>query len=143
VAEHQEVHGAFTCAGPIGKLAGELFHYTYPTIYSYVEKLNDYTSLHVSNKLRDGHGGAAQRVPLAKLLLSPLSHFLRMFIVNKGYKDGMHGFILAGYSAFYTFLLYAKMWEYGLRQSDGAGLPPITNAQVTHARRKYAPFAEI
>ena len=138
VAEHQEVHGAFKTSGASAKLEGLLHHYTYPTIFQYLEKMNDYTSLHVSNKLRET---PVMQVRWHKIVFSPFSHFLRMFVVNKGYKDGMHGFLLSAYSALYTLLLYGKLWEYQLRHKQGETLPPITNADVILYRRKYPPFA--
>lgn len=137
VAEHQEVHGAFKTHGCSERLEGLLYHYTYSSIFQYLEKMNDYTSLHVSNKLRDD---PELQVVWHKVVVSPLSNFLRMFFVNKGYRDGMHGFLLSVYSALYTLLLYAKVWEYQFRRSKGELLPPIKNAEVTAYRRRYAPF---
>ena len=134
VAEHQEVHGAFTTRGQQGNLRGELFHYTYPTIAQYLEKMNDYTSLHVSNKIGDAR--APLRVGARKILLSPVVYFVKMFVFKKGYKDGMHGFLLSVYSALYTLLLYAKIWEYYLRRAEGAvNLPPCAGGRARGRRR--------
>ncbi len=128
VVNHEEVHGGFSTRGEKGRLQGVVYHYTYPTIYSYVARMNDYTSLQVSNKL---HTNPDAKVHWYNLLLSPLSHFLRIFVVNKGYKDGFPGFVLALLDATYSMLLYAKRWEYRLRKEEGKGeLPPITNAEL-------------
>jgi hypothetical protein len=55
-----------------------------------------------------------------------------MFIVHKGYRDGFQGFVLALLDAAYTMLLYAKLWEYRMREREGEGkLPPITNVQLS------------
>ncbi|HTK83088.1 MAG TPA: glycosyltransferase family 2 protein [Bacteroidota bacterium] len=132
VAEHLEIHGAFTTHGRKGRLEGELFHYTYDTIEQYLEKINDYTSLHVSNKLKDEPD---LRVGLGKIVFSPVSHFLRMFVVNKGYKDGIPGFFLSVYSALYTLLLYAKTWEYQFKKAGAAELPPVTNFELQRYKR--------
>ena len=137
IAEHQEVHGAFKTQGRSDKLRGLLYHYTYATIFQYLEKMNDYTSLHVSNKLKDD---PELKVGWYKIVFSPLSLFIRMFFSNKGYKDGMHGFLLSVYSALYTLLLYAKVWEYQFRKAKGETLPPIRNSEVTAYRRRYVPF---
>ena len=103
-------------------------------IRSYVEKMNEYTSLHVSNKLKD-HPDI--NVRWRHLMLNPLSHFLRMFISRKGYKDGFHGFVLALLDATYAMVMYAKLWEYRMRQAEGKGqLPPITNAELNILKRK-------
>ncbi len=132
--EHQEVHGGFTTTGRRERLDALLLHHTYPTIYTYVEKMNDYTSLQVSNKLAADPGVQA---PWHKLVLSPLSHFLKMFVVKKGYRDGFHGFVLALLDAAYTMLLYAKLWEYRMREREGKGcLPPVTNVQLNALKHK-------
>jgi (heptosyl)LPS beta-1,4-glucosyltransferase len=132
-ANHQEVHGGFEPNGPRGRIEALLLHHTYDTVFSYVEKMNDYTSLQVSNKLRDNPAAAAG---WTKILLSPLSHFLRMFVSNRGYRDGMHGFVLALLDATYSMLLYAKLWEYRMQQREGRGtLPPITNADLHGVKR--------
>jgi glycosyltransferase involved in cell wall biosynthesis len=132
--EHQEIHGGFNTRGRRGRLTGYLLHHTYATIYSYVEKMNEYTSLHVSNKLKARPDMEARWY---NLILNPLSHFLRMFFSHKGYKDGFHGFVLALLDAQYAMLMYAKIWEYRMRQKEGKGLlPPITNAGLNILKRK-------
>ncbi len=134
VADHHEVHGGFNTKGKKGRLDGILYHHTYETIYSYVEKMNDYTSLQVSNKLQGNPGLLPKR---RNLILSPLSHFLRMYFSKKGYKDGFHGFVLALLDATYTMLLYAKIWEFQTRKTEGAGtLPPVTNVDLNKLKHK-------
>jgi glycosyltransferase involved in cell wall biosynthesis len=127
-AELAEVHGGFTVDGEKGTLRGELLHYTYATMEQYLSKMNDYTSLQVSSKLA---GNPRRRVGWGKILLSPVSHFLRTYLSRKGYKDGVRGFFLAVLGAVYTFALYAKLWEYRMREREGKGiLPPITNLEL-------------
>lgn len=127
-ADHQEVHGGFNTRGKKGRIEEVLYHHTYDTIYAYVAKMNDYTSLQVTNKLKSNPDLIPKR---RNMILSPVSHFLRMFISKRGYKDGFHGFVLAMLDATYTMLLYAKIWEYQTRKREGAGvLPPITNVDL-------------
>jgi glycosyltransferase involved in cell wall biosynthesis len=134
VAEHQEIHGGFTTKGKRGRLSGYLYHHTYETIYAYVEKMNEYTSLHVSNKLKADPQAEAR---WHNLMLNPASHFLRMYLSNRGYRDGFHGLVLSLLDATYSFLLYAKLWEYRMREREGKGfLPPITNAELNRLKRR-------
>ncbi len=134
VAEYAEVHGGFAIRGTSGRLTGMLNHYTYDTIAQYLEKMNDYTSLQVSSKLREEGSG---RVGPGKLLLSPLSHFIRKYIVQKGYRDGIQGLVLAALGALYTLSLYAKLWEYRYSQKAGGELPPVTNVELKELQRRY------
>ncbi|MGA9117629.1 MAG: glycosyltransferase family 2 protein [Bacteroidota bacterium] len=131
-ANHREVHGGFEPLGKKGRLRHLLLHHTYETIYSYVGKMNDYTSLQVSTMLAERPG---IRVVRRDLLLHPLSHFLRMYFSRRGYRDGFHGFVLALLDAVYTLLLYAKVWEYGERKARPEGpLPPVTNTELNRLK---------
>ena len=132
-AEPAEVHGGLRIDGETAKLKGELFHYTYDSIAQYLSKMNDYTSLQISNKRQ---ADSELQFSLMKLVLSPVSHFFRKYVSNKGYKDGFHGFVLAALGAIYTLALYAKIWEYRWREREGRGLlPPITNVEVQQLKR--------
>lgn len=126
-AEHKEIHGAFVTEGKTGKLEGLLHHYTYETIGQYLEKMNDYTSLQVSNKLTDD---PEYSPGWTKIVFSPWSHFIQMFITNGGYKDGFHGFFLSALDALYSLSFYAKLWEYRYRKNMGTELPPVTNSEL-------------
>ncbi|TLY27162.1 MAG: glycosyltransferase family 2 protein [Ignavibacteria bacterium] len=123
-----EVHGGFTVDGETGRLSGLLNHYTYDSIAHYLSKMNDYTSLQISGKIGGGGGRSAGA---RRLILSPLSHFLRKYVSKQGYRDGFRGFLLASLGAIYTLALYSKLWEYGFRDREGRGVrPPITNPEV-------------
>ncbi len=130
---HAEVHGGYSSRGPHGRLQGVVNHYTYDTIFAYVSRMNEYTSLEVANRLA---GRPDARARWYNMVLSPMSHFFRMFVSRRGYKDGMHGFVLALLDGTYAMLLYAKMWEYRRAQEEGRPMPPITNRDLNVLKRK-------
>ncbi len=132
LTNHAEVHGGFSTKGAKGRLRGYVYHYTYESIFAYVSRMNDYTSLQVSNKLTSDPGATASWY---NLILNPASHFVRMFFSNKGYRDGFHGFVLALLDSTYSMISYAKLWEYRMRQAEGAAsLPPITNVELNREK---------
>ncbi len=124
---HEEVHGGFSTSGTKGRLRGCVNHYTYETVYAYLARMNEYTSLQVSSKLKRNPDAT---VRWYNLFLSPLSHFLRMFFSKQGYRDGFHGLVLSLLDATYSLALYAKLWEYGMKKRAGGDLPPITNREL-------------
>lgn len=136
IPEHAEVHGGFTTRGRTEILKGFLYHYSYPTINEYLRKMNDYTSLQVSNKINSGGAGSLR---ISKILFSPASHFFRRYFSQKGFKDGRVGFILAALSAISTQALYSKLWEYQHKKENAVPLPPITNAELRRFRERYYP----
>lgn len=133
IAQQAEVHGGFSIQGRTGVLHAPLYHYTYESIEDYLGKMNDYTSLQVTERLKTM---PPERSLWPKIFFSPASHFLRKYFVNRGYRDGFPGFLLAFLGSLYTFALYAKVWEYRLREQEGKGaLPPTTNLELSQMRR--------
>ncbi len=87
-------------------LKGSLRHYTYDSIEGHVEKANKYTSLAAQKFIQKG-----KKPSLLKLLFSPPFTFIKAYILNRGFLDGRHGFILACLHTHGTFLKYAKHWQ--------------------------------
>ena len=122
--EHQEVHGAFSPKGPIGKLKQDLYHFSYPTIFDYIAKINTYTSLMVAVRLKEGRN---RKVRWHNVLLHPLSNFLRMYFTHHGFKDGYQGLILALFTSIDNFIMYVKLWEHQYAKLQRLEPPPITH----------------
>jgi hypothetical protein len=55
-------------------------------------------------------------------VFQPLERFIGRYIVKKGYKDGLHGFVVSALFALSYFLRNLKLWErhYQARNNDGA-----------------------
>lgn len=100
------VHEYLLFEGKSGKLISDLEHYTDPNIYHYFEKFNRYTTL-ASEELKV----KKEKASINDLFLRPVFIFVKMFILRQGYRDGIHGFILAAFSSMYVFVKYAKLWE--------------------------------
>lgn len=128
---HRPVHEGFIVDSGKGRLNADLNHFTYNSLHQYIEKMNDYSSLDVLNKLSSG-----RIVRWYHFLLNPLSVFLRMFVSLKGWKDGMEGFLLAYYSAVHALAIFAKCWEYQFAQKQGTALPPVTPEAVAEMRSR-------
>lgn len=127
----RQVHGEFDVAGRVSHLSAALLHYTYNSIHQYIEKMNAYTSLDVLNEL----GDRSKRIRWYHFVLNSLSAFLRMFISLKGYRDGVHGFLLAYYSGLSAMVSYSKCWEYQSAQRAAGAFPPVSPEQVTHFKQ--------
>jgi len=126
------VHEGVEVAGPTGKLNNPLNHYTYHSLFQYLAKLNDYTSLDVMNRLNENHQGL---VRWYNFIINPISVFVRMFFALTGFRDGFRGFLLAVYSSFYKLLLLAKVWEYQTAAQRGQEPPPVTSDALNAIKR--------
>jgi glycosyltransferase involved in cell wall biosynthesis len=91
----------------IGQLSGHLIHYNYRTVSQYIRKINDvYSDNEVDNFLKSG-----KTVDWYDAIRMPFSDFLTNFFARESYKDGLHGLVLSLLQAFYTFVVFAKIWE--------------------------------
>ena len=132
---HREVHGAITTDGPVGRLGGRLCHYAWTSVYGYMQRLNNYTSLEVANRLHERPG---TRVAWPRVVFSPVGHFLRRFVRKGGWRDGFPGLAIAVLEAMSTAAIHLKLWEYRMREAEGGGeLPPITNEEINAAKRNF------
>lgn len=105
VSDHR-VHERVLIDGEVGKLEGELHHFTTESISHRVTKNDAYASTAAEELFRSG-----KRASLVKLsLLIPLSLF-RDLVLKAGLLDGRKGVIMAATEAFYSFSKYAKLWE--------------------------------
>lgn len=104
------VHEKVEVAGRTGNLSGHILHYTDPNISHYLLKLDRYTTLSAQMLHRDG-----KPFHCWYLLLKPVAIWVKMYILKRGFLDGLQGFMLAGLSAFHVYCKYAKLWE--LRKS--------------------------
>ena len=100
------VHERVVVDGPVGRLEGDLLHYTMPTYEDAIAKMNRYSSGRATDKVAAGDRGG---------LVMALGHaawaFLRSYIVRRGFLDGAAGFIVASYIAEGTWWRYLKMAE--------------------------------
>jgi glycosyltransferase involved in cell wall biosynthesis len=103
------VHESVRVEGNAGELAGDLLHYTCPTFSRHVETVNRYTTLAAQELAAQGRS-----VSLARLLAAPPWAFLRTYFLQRGFLDGVDGFLIASMAAFYVFAKYAKVkWPDG------------------------------
>jgi glycosyltransferase involved in cell wall biosynthesis len=103
--EDREVHEKVVVSGKVGQLDAPLEHHTYRTISDYLRKMEIYSSLAAAQIGKKGRPGALSMV------IKPLFTFFRMYLLRRGFLDGMHGLLLAWLYSYYTFLKYAKAWE--------------------------------
>lgn len=99
----RSVHEMLVVKGKIARLKGHLIHYNYDNIAEFITRTNIYTSKEVEEG--EVEGG------IFKIIFTPLKVFINRYILKQGFRDGMHGFIVASLMAFYVFILRIKKWE--------------------------------
>ena len=99
-------HDRLEVTGAIGRVAGDIHHYSYTGIEDHFRRSIDYARI-------GAEALAAKGIPFRwhKLVLAPLVRFFRLLIVRQGWRDGWRGWIIAWSSMFSGFLKYAFLYE--------------------------------
>ena len=84
-----------------------LIHHHYPTVHSYLERLNRYTNVQADHSLK----GFSDQVSTDEIISSFFNEFFRRFFVLSGYKDGIAGIGLSFLQSTYELAVQLKKWE--------------------------------
>ncbi len=79
-----------------------LIHHNYESVDEYMQKFVRYAR---------GEASELSSFSLSEALKKGLSEFISRYFADEGYKDGMHGFVLAFLQMFYYVLVYVYYWE--------------------------------
>lgn len=115
--EERTVHETMQCSGPTGRLRGHLLHHAYPTLESYIEHMNRYSTLGAGQALAKGKSSRGLLPFLWNVGVNPAATFLYNYVLRGGFLDGREGLLLHLYHSAYVNWKYAKAWERG-RSSD-------------------------
>lgn len=104
--EGADPHGRMRVEGRVERLETPLEHYSYRDLADQVNRIQFF-----SDEALRGLGARNHPVRLRDMLLRPPARFFRAYVLKRGYRDGVPGFIIAVATAFHVFLKYAKYWE--------------------------------
>ncbi len=100
------VHESVVMNGRVGDLRGDLLHFTCDSLGQHLHTMDRYTTLAAEGLIASG-----KPVLFRRLVFDPPWTFVRSYVVQRGFMDGMHGFVISGLAAFYTFVKYTKARE--------------------------------
>jgi len=99
---HESVH----VEGRVGRCQAAMVHYPYKNLDEYLQKLRRYADLGGQDAAQAGkHAG------FFRLFFHPLGRFLRMYLLQKGFLDGLHGLIICLLAACYVTMQDVRLWE--------------------------------
>lgn len=102
----KHIHEYVKIDGLTGQLVQPYIHYNYESVHQYLAKI-DRASTSEAINLRETH----YQIAWYDAIRFPMSDFLKIYFAQEGYKDGMHGLMLSLFQAFYSFTVFAKLWE--------------------------------
>lgn len=103
----KHVHEYLEVTGSLGTLENAYIHYNYDSLGQYLDKMQRiYTESEVQKYVSAGY-----RISWRDAIRFPASDFMKLYFAQNGYKDGLHGLVLAMLQAFYSFIIFVKLWE--------------------------------
>jgi glycosyltransferase involved in cell wall biosynthesis len=109
--EERAVHETIAFTGPAGTLNSDILHHAYPTLSSYIEHMDRYSTLGAEILVAKGRVSRSRLSFVFNVYLAPQFMLEWNYIVRLGFLDGREGLLLHLYHAVYTSWKYAKAWE--------------------------------
>jgi len=100
------IHEHLQLRGRIERLRNPMDHDSVPSVRDHVRKMMRYTTLGAQEKLK-----SRSCVTCLDVGGHHLGTILKTYLLRGGYRDGIHGVIVALFAGMHTFVKYAKAWE--------------------------------
>jgi glycosyltransferase involved in cell wall biosynthesis len=105
------VHETIAFEGNLDTLRHDLVHHAYPTIESYIEHMDRYSTLGAEIVVAKGKTGRSWFSFYYNIVVIPFFTFLWNYVFRLGFLDGREGFLLHFYHSTYTSWKYSKAWQ--------------------------------
>jgi glycosyltransferase involved in cell wall biosynthesis len=115
--EERPVHEVIAFDGAADTLDYDLIHHAYPTLSTYLEHMDRYSSLGAEILVERHRVSASFPAFFYHVLTVPWLGFVYNYIFRLGLLDGREGMLLHLYHATYTSWKYAKAWELARRSN--------------------------
>jgi glycosyltransferase involved in cell wall biosynthesis len=118
--EDRPVHEIIAFDGASATLDYDLIHHAYPTLSTYIEHMDRYSSLGAVILVANGRTSPSYISFFIHVLIIPQLTFLWNYFIRLGFLDGREGLLLHLYHATYTSWKYSKAWELARQQAEAA-----------------------
>jgi len=109
--EDRPVHETIAFQGETAILDNDLIHHAYPTLSTYTEHMERYSTLGAEILVAKGRTSRSWLGFAWNTVLVPVISFKWNYFFRGGFLDGREGLLLHLYQAVYTSWKYAKAWE--------------------------------
>ncbi len=103
---NKRVHADLIVDGPTRDLRHKMLHYYIRSFDHMIAKMTRYANWGAAQMFIEG-----KTTSLIDIFGHTLGKFLRDYVANLGFLDGVRGLISVGMHVYYTFWKYAKLWE--------------------------------
>jgi glycosyltransferase involved in cell wall biosynthesis len=107
----KEPHDRTTVDGPVKRLKGDLFHYTYKDVADQLSSLDRFSTISAEGMFNEG-----RKPKIADLFFRPPFRLIRGYVIKGGFLDGLQGVVISIITSYGVFLKYVKLWELHLKK---------------------------
>lgn len=115
---NRRVHTDLSVDGAVGFLKGKFLHNYIRSFDHMIEKMTRYGVWGGTQLFLEG-----RKTTQWEIFSHTAAKFLRDYVLNLGFLDGIRGLISVGMHAFYTFWKYCKLWEFSELAKSGMPVP--------------------
>jgi glycosyltransferase involved in cell wall biosynthesis len=105
------VHETITFEGNLGDLRHDIIHHAYPTLESYIEHMDRYSTLGADLLVSQGRTSRGLSAFYWNIFAVPQLTFFWNYLLRFGFLDGREGLLLHLYHSTYISWKYAKAWR--------------------------------
>ncbi|MFC1649234.1 glycosyltransferase family 2 protein [Patescibacteria group bacterium] len=106
----EEIHSVPVTTGKGADLPVEeemaIIHFNYTSVDQYLNRLMRYTTVQSDELIKAGY-----KFEWTDLITKPVGEFLSRYFQGQGYKDGLHGLVVATLQGLSEFIVYLRVWE--------------------------------
>lgn len=108
------VHESFRISGPVGRLHGHLYHYTYSNLSEFLMQLDRFSGLAAA----DLHDRKIRAV-MGHVVIEPPLVFLKNYLLHAGFLEGKQGLVVSLLASVSHLFKYLKLLELnGLNEEE-------------------------
>jgi len=109
-----------------------IIHFHYQKISEFLEKMNRYTDIEAKAYIKSD-----ENFNWTDMVTKPFDEFLSRFFARSGYRDGLHGLVLAILQAISMFVVTLKVWEQkGFQEVEAKILLKQTEKEVRNMKKE-------
>ena len=125
---NRRVHADMMTRGPAPVLKSSMLHYMADSFDEYFPRIAKYSVWGASQGWREG-----KKSGVAEVLGRSVWRFIRTYIVQGGFLDGMYGLVFCMLQAYGTYLKWAILWGWRVNEKRGIlpDLPPVDEDETT------------
>ena len=127
---NRRVHADMVTAAPPEPLSSPIVHHMVDDLAEYAARVQRYAAWGAAQLWRDGRRSGPYQV-----LVRPAWRFLRTYVVQLGFREGLAGLVLCALQAWGAFLKWAILWAWRRDEARGRApaLPPFDDDPETWA----------